>query len=434
MTTEPERLTITPEFERALDAIKRERTHLFVTGKAGTGKSTLLKILRDTVSSRMAVVAPTGLAAVNVGGQTIHSLFTLPPKLITPDLIRSSRNARLIRKLELLVIDEISMVRADLMDAIDKSLRKTRNAPEIPFGGVQLIMFGDLHQLPPVVQRGEIQHYFEETYGGPYFFNAPVFSEIEVPRIELSEVFRQSDERFVDVLNAVRDGAPDEYAVDELNGRVCDFQQLSQPSKTVVLTTTNQAAMQINQSFLSRLPGETVQVEAIVSGEFSQGAFPTEQALHLKEGARVIMLRNDSKGRWVNGTLGTVSQIDEDTVYVEINGEEYEIEAETWENVNYAWDQKAEKIVESVAGKFVQLPLRLAWALTIHKAQGMTLDRVHIDFGRGTFSHGQAYVALSRCRSLSGLTLARPLRRSDVIFDPAITEYRRTFEELANAA
>lgn len=425
---------MTPEFERALDAIKREKLHLFVTGKAGTGKSTLLKLLRDTVSTKMAVVAPTGLAAVNVGGQTIHSFFTLPPKLITPDLIRSSRNARLIRKLELLVIDEISMVRADLMDAIDKSLRKTRNAPDIPFGGVQVVMFGDLHQLPPIVQGGEVQHYFEETYGGPYFFNAPVFSQVEVPRLELSEVFRQSDERFVNVLNAVRDGEPDEMSVEELNGRVCRFQDLTDPQNTVVLTTTNQAALQINSAFLKHLPGETVQVDAIVSGDFSQGAYPTDQQLHLKVGARVILLRNDSKGRWVNGTLATVSEIDEDAVFVEIDGEEYEIEAETWENVHYAYDQKTDKIVETVAGKFVQLPLRLAWAITIHKSQGMTLDRAHIDFGRGTFSHGQAYVALSRCRSLSGLTMARPLRRSDVIFDHAITAYRATFDELHDAA
>ncbi|MEL6288585.1 MAG: DEAD/DEAH box helicase [Pseudomonadota bacterium] len=425
---------MTDEFDRALETIKRDRTSLFVTGRAGTGKSTLLKVLRDTVQGKLAVVAPTGLAAVNVGGQTIHSFFTLPPKLITPDLIRTSRNARIIRNLDLLVIDEISMVRADLMDAIDKSLRKTRNAPDAPFGGVQVIMFGDLHQLPPIVQRGEMQHYFQETYGGPYFFNAPVFTQLDVPRIELSEVFRQSDERFVNVLNAVRDGALDEYAVDMLNSRVCDLNARTDAHQTVVLTTTNQAAMGINEAFLSRLPGEAVKVEALVSGEFSQGAYPTEQALVLKEGARVIMLRNDSKGRWVNGTLGTVSQIEDDSVFVEIDGEEYEIEAETWENVNYAWDQSAEKIVETVAGKFVQLPLRLAWAITIHKAQGMTLDRVHVDFGRGTFSHGQAYVALSRARSLGGLTLARPLRRTDIIFDPAITEYRSTFEELSAAA
>lgn len=342
MSDTPEILHMTREFERAIDAIKREKTHLFVTGRAGTGKSTLLKLLRDTVSQKMAVVAPTGLAAVNVGGQTIHSFFTLPPKLITPDLIRSSRNARIIRKLELLVIDEISMVRADLMDAIDKSLRKTRGQPDVPFGGVQMVMFGDLHQLPPIVQGGEVQHYFEETYGGPYFFNAPVFSQVMVPRIELSEVFRQSDERFVNVLNAIRDGDPDEMSVEELNGRVCRFDDLSDPASTVVLTTTNQAALQINTAFLKQIPGDPVRVDAIVSGDFNQGAFPTDQSLELKEGARVILLRNDSKGRWVNGTLATISSIEDDSVYVTIKDEDHEIEPETWENVNYAYDQQAD--------------------------------------------------------------------------------------------
>ncbi len=424
-----ETIQLTPEFERAMDHVKRERGSIFVTGRAGTGKSTLLKALRETVNLKTAVAAPTGLAAVQVGGQTIHSLFSFPPRLITPDMIRPGRNAGVLRRLELLIIDEVSMVRADLMDAIDKSLRITRKAPDVAFGGVQLAMFGDPHQLPPIVQRGEMQHYFAETFGGPFFFNAPGLSEAEIPRLELTEVFRQRDEDFIDILNHVREGEADPAVLEPLNSRTCALNELNDPSRYVVLTPTNQAAHNINMTFLERLPGTAVEFEAMVSGEFAQGAYPTDETLALKEGAAVILLRNDPRGRWVNGTLATISEIGEHTVSIDIDGETHELEPEVWENVHYAYDRGKDKIVETVAGKFRQLPLRLAWALTIHKSQGMTLERVYIDFGRGTFSHGQAYVALSRCRSLAGLALARPLRPRDILFDPQATGYRNVFRQ-----
>ena len=417
----------TPEFERALAYVRDERGSLFVTGRAGTGKSTLLKLLREEAGLKTVVVAPTGLAAINVGGQTIHSLFSFPPRLITPDMIRAGRNARILRRIELLIIDEISMVRADLMNAIDKSLRMISKAPDVAFGGVQVAMFGDPHQLPPVVQGGEVQHHFAETYGGPYFFNAPVFQSAEVPRMELTEVFRQRDEGFVGILNAVRDGEVDEFVAEALNERVARLDDVSDPSRTVVLTPTNAAANRINATFLERLPGPEQSFDAMVTGEFSEGAFPTDGKLVLKEGARVILLRNDPKGRWVNGSLATVTWLDDHQIGIDVDGDEYTLEPEVWENVHYAFDQKEDKIVETVAGKFRQLPLRLAWALTIHKAQGMTLDRVFIDFGRGTFSHGQAYVALSRARSMQGLVLARPLRPTDVVFDPGAVSYDRAF-------
>ena len=423
-------IELTDEFARAIDIVKRERGSLFVTGRAGTGKSTLLTALRETVSLKTAVVAPTGLAAINVGGQTIHSLFSLPPRLITPDMIRRGRNARLLKRLELLVIDEVSMVRADLMDAIDRTLRLVRGEPDQPFGGVQLAMFGDPHQLPPIVQRGEMQHYFAETYGGPFFFNAPVFGDAGIPRLELSEIFRQRDEAFIRVLNAVRDGEPDPATMEPLNARVCQLAEMADPTRYVVLTPTNAAANAINMGFLGRLAGEPRAFEALVSGEFSEGAFPTDRVLQLKVGARVILLRNDPDGRWVNGTMASVTALTQDTATIDIDGDEHTLEPEVWENVHYAFDQTKDKIVETVAGKFRQLPLRLAWALTIHKSQGMTLDRVYINLGRGTFSHGQCYVALSRCRSLEGLAMARPLRPSDIIFDPAATGYRSVFEEL----
>ena len=423
-------IDLTDEFRQALELVKRDGDHLFVTGRAGTGKSTLLKLLRETTSQKAVVVAPTGLSAINVGGQTIHSFFSLPPRLITPDAIRRSRNARLIKKLELLIIDEVSMVRADLMDGIDKSLRLTRGEPDEPFGGVQVVMFGDLHQLPPVVQRGEMEQHFHDVYGGPYFFNAPVFQQVEVPLLELSEVFRQSDEYFVSALNAVRDGQPDASTMETLNDRVCRLGDLPNPETYVVLTTTNQTAANINESFLRNLPGKEIRYEALVSGDFSQGAFPTDQMLTLKQGARVILLRNDPKGRWVNGTLATIVDLTEDDITIDIDGRTFTLEPEVWENINYAFDTKADKIVETVQGKFRQFPLRLAWALTIHKAQGMTLDRTYVDFGRGTFAHGQAYVALSRARTLEGLVLARPIQPRDIIFDPRALDYRRVFAPL----
>lgn len=296
-----ETIQLTPEFERAMDHVKRERGSIFVTGRAGTGKSTLLKALRETVNLKTAVAAPTGLAAVQVGGQTIHSLFSFPPRLITPDMIRPGRNAGVLRRLELLIIDEVSMVRADLMDAIDKSLRITRKAPDVAFGGVQLAMFGDPHQLPPIVQRGEMQHYFAETFGGPFFFNAPGLSEAEIPRLELTEVFRQRDEDFIDILNHVREGEADPAVLEPLNSRTCALNELNDPSRYVVLTPTNQAAHNINMTFLERLPGTAVEFEAMVSGEFAQGAYPTDETLALKEGAAVSM---PPSSRWSRRTAG----------------------------------------------------------------------------------------------------------------------------------
>ncbi len=419
-------LTITDDFARTLDLV-HDGQSVFVTGRAGTGKSTLLRLMREGTGMRAVVAAPTGLAAVNVGGQTIHSLFSFPPRLLTPNLIRSGRHARVLRRLDLLIIDEISMVRADLMDAIDKALRIVRKAPDAPFGGVQVALFGDPHQLPPVVQGGDVQHYLEETYGGPYFFNAPVFRDAMIARIELEDVFRQRDEDFLAILNTLREGDVTEDVVEQLNARVAHLTELSDPRRYTVLTTTNAAAQRINMAFLERLPGEVKTYGAQVSGEFSQGAYPTDETLALKQGARVIMLRNDAKGRWVNGTLADVLELREDSIVLAIDGREVELEPETWENVHYAFDQAKDKIVESVAGRFKQLPVRLAWALTIHKSQGMTLDHVYVDLGRGSFAHGQTYVALSRCRTLEGLVLARALGPRDLMFDERALGYREVF-------
>ncbi|MEZ5922981.1 MAG: AAA family ATPase [Hyphomicrobiaceae bacterium] len=430
----PRDVEATAEFESAAAYVEDGEGHLFVTGKAGTGKSTLLKALRDEDSHEMVVLAPTGLAAVQVGGQTIHSFFGLPPRLIKAEDIRPSRRLGLMRKLKTLVIDEVSMVRSDLMDGIDKMLRLNRKRPNDPFGGVRLVMFGDLHQLPPVITEPELGLYLTERFGGPFFFDAPAFREATAKRVELGRVFRQRDARFLTALNHIREGSPGLEDLAMLNERVAPLDSLPRRDDYVILTPTNQVAQEINMAFLKALPGRTVMHEALVSGTYAETAQPTDAVLTLKEGAKVILIRNDPERRWVNGTLARVSRLDDDRVFVEIEGEEHEVEPEVWEAIRYDYDAKEDRIVETLAGSFRQLPLRLAWALTIHKAQGMTLDRVFIDLRRGTFAHGQAYVALSRVRTLGGLAMARPLRRSDIIFDRAVTGYRDVFEALEPAS
>lgn len=428
----PSGLTPTPEYETALAHAKGEAGNLFVTGRAGTGKSTLLRALRDMLTDETVVLAPTGLAAVNVGGQTIHSFFGFPPRLIRPEDIKRSRNGRVMRRLGTLIIDEVSMVRSDLMWAIDHALRINRGRPREPFGGVRLLMFGDLHQLPPVVQEAEVAEHLEFTHGGPFFFNVSSLRDgAGTALLELQQVFRQSDEALLRVLDRIREGDAEVEDLTVLNERARPIRTLQEGDPYVILTPTNAAAHRINLAFLEALPATAQSYTAGVTGDFSETAHPTDAVLTLKPGAKVILLRNDSERRWVNGTIARVARLETNRVWVTVDGREHEIEPVAWENRRYAYDQTEQKIVESVVGSFKQFPLRLAWALTIHKSQGLTLDKVYIDLGRGTFAHGQTYVALSRCRTLDGLTLARPLRPTDILFDKAALGYRDVFTELA---
>lgn len=428
----PAGVTPTAEYGAALDYIRHGSGNLFITGRAGTGKSTLLRCLARGIGEQGVIVAPTGLAAVNVGGQTIHSFFGLPPRLIRPDDIKRSRNGRLMREMSLLIIDEVSMVRSDLMWAIDQSLRLNRGRPREPFGGIRLVLFGDMHQLPPVVQEVEVARHLEDVHGGPFFFSHSALRDgAGTVLLELEQVFRQSDPRFLSVLNHIREGEIGEQDMEVLNECVNPVRTLQEGEPYVILTPTNAAASRINLAYLDALPGQPQAFEASVTGEFSAGAQPTDQTLVLKPGAKVIMLRNDPDRRWVNGSIARIGRVTDKRVWIEIGGKEHEIEPASWESRRYAFDQAANKIVETIAGSFKQFPVRLAWALTIHKSQGLTLDKVYIDLGRGTFAHGQTYVALSRCRTLEGLALARPLRTTDVNFDPTATEYRKLFDRLA---
>jgi energy-coupling factor transporter ATP-binding protein EcfA2 len=417
------------EFAAVIGAA-RTTDNLFITGKAGTGKSTLLRCLRANLHAKTAVLAPTGLAAINVQGQTIHSFFGFPPQLITPEVVKRARRGAILRSLDTLIIDEVSMVRADLMEGIDLALRIARKTPRVPFGGVQLLALGDLHQLPPVVRERELQEMFGEAFGGVYFFNAPVFREAPLSLAELTHVFRQNDPEFLDALNGIREGRPERDHLAAFNARVAPFLSLPDRDDYIVLTPINQAADNTNRVFLDRLAGTAVPFEATVTGKFEPTIYPTDAVLTLKEGCKVVLLRNDSEKRWVNGTQAKVSRIRGQTVWIEIAGDEYELEPVTWENIRYEHDPEKDRVVEKVVGSFRQLPVRLAWALTIHKSQGMTLDKVFIDFGRGAFAHGQAYVALSRCRSLDGMALARPITSRDVIFDERALGYRSLFPAL----
>lgn len=420
---DPRSVHRTDEFEAALSLIE-QGANFFITGRAGTGKSTLVKYILKTTAKRVVALAPTGIAAVGIGGQTIHSFFHFPPGLIEVSTLKPLRDPILIRKLDLLVIDEISMVNANLMDALDKALRLNRGKMNSPFGGAQVILVGDLAQLPPVVKTDDERKFFEDKYGDIYFFNAPVFAERQLKYIELTKVYRQNDPAFVQILNAIRDNDLDQRVLEELNKRVSERQNLEDADSYVTLTPKKDIASQINNEYLDKLDAPIKEYPAHFFGKFSENDFPGDALLRLKPGARVIMLRNDPNGRWQNGSVGIITALLANRAKIKIKGNVYSVEPYTWEKTSYKYDKEHDRISRSVVGTCRQLPLKLAWALTIHKSQGQTFDRVFVDMAGGAFTSGQTYVALSRCTALSGLALSRPLFDSDVIVDSKALRYR----------
>lgn len=421
-----------PQMEAALNIIESTSRSLYLTGKAGTGKTTFLKRLRDRSNKRMVVLAPTGIAAINASGMTIHSFFQLPLAPFVPPLgypeekRRHSRftrdHLRLIKTLDLLVIDEISMVRADVLDAVDSVMRRHRD-PRLPFGGVQLLMIGDLQQLPPVVKADEWE-LLKTQYETPYFFSSQALSNIDYLTIELKTVYRQRDKEFLDMLGAIRRGDAGSDVINRLNKRyIPDFQPDSEAGY-IRLTTHNNLANEINRRKLNELSTTPFRYEAIIKGDFPDMAYPTDQTLTLKEGAQVMFLRNDRERGYYNGLMGRVVALTPTSVTVRPTDREENIVVEpaVWDNTKYTIDKESGQIKEEVMGQFAQIPLRLAWAITIHKSQGLTFDRAIIDVS-GSFAHGQAYVALSRCRSLDGLVLEAPLSAAAVITDTAVDQY-----------
>jgi ATP-dependent exoDNAse (exonuclease V) alpha subunit len=419
-----ETVPLSAEQQDVFDLIETTMDHVFVTGRAGTGKSTLLNHLSWNTSKQIVIAAPTGVAALNVGGQTIHSLFRLPIGVIADHPIdQNVQLKKLLNAVETLVIDEISMVNADLMDAMDRSLRQARQRPHESFGGVQVVMFGDPYQLAPVPGDGDERAYFEDTYRSMWFFDAKVWRETDLRIVELRDVHRQHDEDFRFMLNAVRHG----QVTAEIAGILNSTGARRPPEEGVItLASRNDAVARINRVALERLPGRELTANAEVSGDFGGRNFPAEEALALKVGAQVMFLRNDTAGeggmRWVNGTIGTVTRI-QGNVRVEVDGEEFDVEPMTWERYRYSYSATTKQLKRDIVAEFTQFPLRLAWAVTIHKSQGKTYDRAIVDLGSRAFSPGQTYVALSRLTSLEGLYLSRPLRPSDIIVDADVQRF-----------
>lgn len=415
-------ITLSPEQAELFHIMEDTNDNVFITGKAGTGKSALLQYFRQKSEKRLAVTAPTGIAALNVGGQTLHSFFRIPPAFIAADSLKPTHKTKtLLQNIDTLVIDEVSMVRADLMDAIDYLLRHARSN-DSPFGGVQLVMFGDLYQLPPVVSDRQLHEYFAENHGGYYFFNAHAWQNVAINIFELNTVFRQKDAGFVRLLNAIRLGAVTESLVAELNKRCLP----EVPEEGVItLLPTNAAVAQVNNSQLARLEGDEYAYEAEISGDLESSSFPTDSVIRLKEGAQVMFVKNDKEKRWVNGTIGFVKALSGTEIVVDVDGMPYSVPRETWNKVRYSYNREKRRIEEEVVSSFTQYPLKLAWAITIHKSQGQTFGSIVIDIGSGAFSHGQTYVALSRCRSLQGLFLKKKITGRDIIVDPAVVTFMR---------
>jgi len=406
-------------------AIETTMEHIFVTGRAGTGKSTLLNHLAWNTSKQIVICAPTGVAALNVGGQTIHSLFRLPIGVIADHELEQSRELqKLLNTIETVVIDEVSMVNADLLDAIDRSLRQARGKPAIPFGGVQVILFGDPYQLAPVPGDADERAYFADTYESMWFFDAKVWRETDLRIYELSTIHRQHEEEFKGMLNAVRHGR----VTAEIAGALNSTGARTPPTDgTITLATTNSTVNRINATELARLPGRVLTARAEINGEFGGRAYPADEALELKIGAQVMFLRNDAGGqsdgpRWVNGSVGVVTKISS-TVFVELDGVEHEVSPAIWEKVKYSYSPATKELRRDIVAEFTQFPLRLAWAVTIHKSQGKTYDSAVVDLGSRSFAPGQTYVALSRISRLDGLYLSRPLRPSDIIVDPHVQRF-----------
>lgn len=425
VTPPPENIELTPEFKAALDAIENSKRCLFITGKAGTGKSTLLRHFVTTTKKRCVVLAPTGLAAVQIGGATIHSFFRFAPQLLQPqDVQPDGRRSDLYNNVDVIIVDEVSMVRADLMQAMDIHLKKARKNTE-PFGGVQMVFFGDLFQLPPVVTE-DVAQYFFDHFGGPFCFQTPAWLEAGVKRMELTHIFRQRDQRFIDVLNAIRVGAVEEHHWGTLNARVDYFFQVeNQQDEYITLAPTNRRVDETNATRLATLRAPSFSFNGQISGDFNPSSCPAPRVLELKAGAQVMMVKNHGEKMWVNGSIGKVHSVSQDKIEVDIEDRIYPVAMETWETVEYEYDREKRKMEQVVVGSFQQYPMKLAWAITIHKSQGLTFDRVHIDMGNGAFAHGQTYVALSRCRTLEGIVLRQPVRVSDLKVDPLVLDYFR---------
>ena len=403
------------DFNEIISLFENSTKNIFITGKAGTGKSSLINYIKRKTSKNLIVLAPTAIAALNINAKTIHSFFNFPFHVITPDVIKKHYNKRLIKEIDTILVDEVSMLRPDIIDAIDLTLQMTRENKE-PFGGIQMIFVGDLYQLPPVITKDEVDVMNTLYPDGYFFFNSNIINKIELVKFELSHVFRQSDKKLISLLDRARKATLDDDDLMIFNKRIVKNDFIV-PEEVLTLSTNNYKVNSINASNLKNISSKEYIYHAEIDGKYS-GA-PVDEELRIKVGAQVMLVKNSKN--WVNGTLATIDKLSKKEIHIRVKDEVYLLEPETWERFEYIISDK--KISSSVSATFTQYPIKLAWAATIHKCQGQTFENVMIDMDYGAFAHGQTYVALSRVVSLDGLFLKKPLRSEDFIFNPAIKRF-----------